>query len=80
MGGGGRGMGVWFNPVDVLWYWDPFYFQRRRERRAAGKGMDFVESIFSFVFGDGDPNEDFEERRWQTVSRGPWIRVQGLMS
>lgn len=30
--------------------------------------MNFFQAIFSFVFGDGDPNLDFEERRWQTVN------------
>lgn len=29
--------------------------------------MSFLESVFSFVFGDGDPNVDFEEKRWQMV-------------
>jgi hypothetical protein len=23
--------------------------------------------VFSFLFGDGDPNADFEERRWRTI-------------
>lgn len=27
-----------------------------------------MEAIFSFVFGDGDPNADFEERRWQRLA------------
>ena len=70
-GGGGGGMRLWFDPTDILWYWDPFYYQRRRERRMRGEGMSFVESIFSFVFGDGDPNVDFEERRWQAVRSLP---------
>ncbi len=65
--GGGGGMRMWFDPTDILWYWDPFYGRRRRERRMRGEGMSFVESIFSFVFGDGDPNAEFEERRWQMV-------------
>ena len=64
-------MRLWFDPTDILWYWDPFYYQRRRERRMRGEGMSFVESIFSFVFGDGDPNVDFEERRWQAVRTNP---------
>ena len=68
-GGGGGGMRLWFDPTDILWYWDPFYYRRRRERRMRGEGMSFVESIFSFVFGDGDPNAEFEERRWQMVRR-----------
>jgi hypothetical protein len=29
--------------------------------------MNFLEAIFSFLFGDGDPNADLEERRWQEV-------------
>ena len=68
--GGGGGMRMWFDPTDILWYWDPFYYRRRRERRMRGEGMSFVESIFSFVFGDGDPNAEFEERRWQMVCPG----------
>ena len=26
--------------------------------------MNFFEAVFSFVFGDGDPNAEFERRRW----------------
>lgn len=37
--------------------------------------MNFLEAIFSFLFGDGDPNADLEERRWQTI--GTVIRNQG---
>jgi hypothetical protein len=33
-----------------------------------------VEAIFSFVFGDGDPNKAFEERRWRALGR----RIQQL--
>lgn len=29
--------------------------------------MNFVEAVFSFVFGDGDPNETFDERRWKEL-------------
>lgn len=29
--------------------------------------MNFLEAVFSFLFGDGNPNIDLEERRWQTV-------------
>jgi hypothetical protein len=37
--------------------------------------MNFLEAIFSFLFGDGNPNEDLEEKRWQTI--GTLIRNQG---
>lgn len=29
--------------------------------------MNFLEAIFSFVFGDGDPNAEYDKRRWQAV-------------
>lgn len=37
-------------------------------RQEAGQGMNFLEAIFSFVFGDGNPNESYEDRRWRLVS------------
>ena len=30
--------------------------------------MNFLEAIFSFLFGDGNPNVDLEERRWQSIA------------
>ncbi|PNH00520.1 hypothetical protein TSOC_013653, partial [Tetrabaena socialis] len=45
------------------------------QRVASGTPLNFVESIFSFVFGDGDPNTDFEEARWQRL--GEMIRDKG---
>lgn len=69
-GGGGYSGGYYYrSPMiwdasDLLWF---------RSRRTPQKGrnapMSFLESIFSFVFGDGDPNREFEEKRWQMVSR-----------
>lgn len=59
---------------DVMFYsraygYPPYYY--RRGRSASGderKQMSFLESVYSFVFGDGDPNFNFEERRWKTVA------------
>ncbi|GBG72868.1 hypothetical protein CBR_g12587 [Chara braunii] len=71
-----RGPVLYVNPFDVLWYWDPYYYQRRRMRmREAGGSMNFFEAVFSFVFGDGDPNEGLEERRWRQV--GELIALKG---
>jgi hypothetical protein len=56
---GGRGF-VFIDPTDFLLIWDPRY---RRARERSGRGddnMTFVEAVFSFVFGDGNPNENFE--------------------
>ena len=55
---------IWFDPSDLLW------FRSRRPPRyehAPDQPMSFLESVFSFVFGDGDPNQDYDERRWQMV-------------
>ncbi|XP_074330426.1 uncharacterized protein At5g03900, chloroplastic-like [Apium graveolens] len=38
-------------------------------------GMDFTEAVFSFVFGDGDPNQNFEEKRWKLI--GQYIASTG---
>ncbi|KAL0728644.1 hypothetical protein Bca4012_024737 [Brassica carinata] len=69
------GFNFYFNPVDLFWYWDPNYYRRRRAREDEGKGMNFVESVFSFVFGDGDPNQGIEEERWQMIGR--YITARG---
>ncbi len=81
--GGGFGGGmmmprVWFGP-DLFWIFYPNYYERRsysrrqpsRPNHRGQRGsdqMNFLEAIFSFLFGDGNPNADLEERRWQTVA------------
>ena len=64
-----------FGP-DLFWIFYPNYydqpaqrqFQKSRSRSDEGQ-MSFLESVFSFLFGDGDPNWDLDERRWQTIGR-----------
>ncbi|KAK7858842.1 uncharacterized protein CFP56_009604 [Quercus suber] len=55
-------------------YWDPYYYRRRRIQTDDNK-MNFIESIFSFVFGDGDPNQGIEEERWKLI--GQYISSNG---
>ncbi|KAG2686610.1 hypothetical protein I3843_09G014000 [Carya illinoinensis] len=75
---GGRaydsGFNFYFNPADLFWYWDPYYY-RRRQRQTDDQEMNFIESIFSFVFGDGDPNQGIEEERWKLI--GQYITSHG---
>ncbi|KAL4438711.1 hypothetical protein ABPG77_006315 [Micractinium sp. CCAP 211/92] len=71
-GGGPR---FYINLTDLLWYWDPGYSRQRQERLRGGGGMNFLEAIFSCVFGDGDPNADFDRKRWQAVGR--YIQMRG---
>jgi hypothetical protein len=72
-GGGG---GIIFLPSywDIFWLFDPGYNGNRnryRNRRANAseppKKMNFLEAIYSFLFGDGNPNYDLEARRWQEI-------------
>ncbi|KAE9611089.1 hypothetical protein Lalb_Chr07g0194001 [Lupinus albus] len=75
---GGRsydsGFNFYFNPLDLFWYWDPYYYRRRRIQTDDGK-FNFIESVFSFVFGDGDPNQGIEEERWKLI--GQYITSNG---
>ncbi|KAK9853908.1 hypothetical protein WJX84_006746 [Apatococcus fuscideae] len=66
---GGARSGVDFNLSDILWYWDPWYYRRHQSRLQQGHRPGFLEAIFSFVFGDGDPNQGYEERRWKAVGQ-----------
>lgn len=63
------------------WFWwfapDPVPARERRSNRtqpqAEGSSPDkdklnFLEAVFSFLFGDGNPNADLEERRWQAIA------------
>ena len=73
-GGGGIRLGG-FDPGFLNFYlWDPYYTRRQRAADPYHE-MGFLESVFSFVFGDGDPNERLEAYRWAEV--GKLIRRSG---
>ncbi|MBE9127454.1 MULTISPECIES: hypothetical protein [unclassified Coleofasciculus] len=88
-GGGGRsgrgGGGMIFMPhfwigPDMFWFFHPGYERRHRRQQAfyqstERRQMNFLESVFSFLFGDGNPNADLEEHRWQEI--GTVIRNSG---
>ncbi len=75
-----RSNGPSFNFGGMYWLWygfDPYrYFYyggdpelERRRKYERGEPVGFLEGVFSFLFGDGDPNADLEERRWQLVAQ-----------
>jgi hypothetical protein len=80
-GGGNRrgGGGFFFIPrffffPDFYWLFNPNYhntptYLRRDQNTSKPREMNFFEAIFSFLFGDGNPNADLEERRWQEIGR-----------
>lgn len=63
---------LWWGP-DLFWFFDPDYrrYQHRRRNRTSTSSdsqMNFLEAVFSFLFGDGNPNATLEERRWQEIA------------
>ncbi|KAL5545839.1 hypothetical protein UlMin_005526 [Ulmus minor] len=69
------GFSFYLSPTDLFWYWDPYYYRRRQRVQTDDDKMNFIESIFSFVFGDGDPNQGIEEERWKLI--GQYISSNG---
>lgn len=73
--GGFGGGGMIFLPrmgfgPNFFWFFDFDYGRRRQRQPVQGNDgkMNFLEAVFSFLFGDGDPNADLEERRWQSIA------------
>ena len=70
---------VWLGS-DFFWFFSPHYYDRPQRRNRSRSRlndkpeMNFLEATFSFLFGDGNPNADREERRWQAI--GTVIRNQ----
>jgi hypothetical protein len=69
----------WFGP-DLFWLFSPNYYDDSYREQAASRRssrgrqadserqMNFLEAVFSFLFGDGNPNADLEAQRWQTIA------------
>lgn len=71
--GGGGGFHMMLNITDIIRLWDPWYYRRMGYHRP--ERMGFLEAVFSFVFGDGDPNVSFEKQRWEALGR--YIQSRG---
>ena len=73
---------IWVMP-DLFWFFNPnpygydrAYSQGHPHRRTDNPDqMNFLEGVFSFLFGDGNPNAQLEERRWRQM--GTVIRNHG---
>lgn len=51
---------------DFYYWFDPSYRRQPREIKTTEE-MNFLEAIFSFLFGDGNPNANLEQERWQAI-------------
>ncbi len=80
-GGGGRsrsGGGIFFLPrfwiSDWMWFYDPYPSRSHRDRKvrksrsSEDSEMNFLEAVFSFLFGDGNPNANLDDRRWSQIA------------
>lgn len=59
----------WF-PLDLadwFWFFSPDY-SSKQPRQSSDSEMNFLEAIFSFLFGEGNPNADLEQRRWRAIA------------
>ncbi|MEG3974431.1 hypothetical protein QT970_07385 [Microcoleus sp. herbarium8] len=74
-GGGDSGGGFSFfpyfwNELPWIFYWnhnEPYYQQQSRLSGQKPQ-MSFLEAVFSFIFGDGNPNYNLEERKWSDIA------------
>ncbi|KAL9184642.1 hypothetical protein ACHAXT_012612 [Thalassiosira profunda] len=64
----------YYRPYYSRYYYSPGYDGRGGRERSPDE-MGFLESVFSYVFGDGNPNGDVEERRIALVAE--MIRQNG---
>ncbi|MBE9068876.1 hypothetical protein IQ260_19720 [Leptolyngbya cf. ectocarpi LEGE 11479] len=63
----GRDWFYWFSYGPQRQYGRQSHSPRGRSRQDSGK-LNFLEGIYSFLFGDGDPNKDLDERRWSAIA------------
>ncbi len=63
-------------------FWQPYPYyaypdwaEREHSRSPEKPELNFLEAVYSFLFGDGDPNADLEERRYALI--GQVIRANG---
>jgi hypothetical protein len=66
---GGGGIIFFPNFMDLFWIFSPNYYEPRprQPRQKRENKLNFLEAIYSFLFGDGNPNIDLEERRWYNI-------------
>lgn len=59
----------WLDDLVYLFHWSDEPRPKRLKKQEDGRQkMGFLESVFSFLFGDGNPNRDWEELRWKAIA------------
>lgn len=57
----------WIGP-DWFWVFYPDYDTRYQQRRQEARQLNFFEAVFSFLFGDGNPNANLEDKRFSIIA------------
>jgi hypothetical protein len=70
--GGDSNGGVRVTWIPNFWWifdpsYDSNYYQRQKYADPDKKSLNFLEAIYSFLFGDGNPNAELDKQRWQTI-------------
>jgi hypothetical protein len=57
--------------TDWYYFFLPNPYDSRQDTTAPAKkeSINFLEAVFSFLFGDGNPNRNLEQRRWQEIGK-----------
>lgn len=55
--------------IPDIWVGNPFWRDPYAPRRAQAGEMNFLEAVYSFLFGDGDPNADLEAERMRMIGQ-----------
>ncbi|PSB03551.1 hypothetical protein [Merismopedia glauca] len=69
-GSGSSGFSFFYFP-DLFWIFTPDYNTYERRQSSSShepRKLNFLEAIFSFLFGDGNPNAELEKRRWLQIA------------
>ena len=69
MRGGGMYYNPWWGPAPFdVFYYRPYGYYAMPDKPRDPSEMGFLESVFSYIFGDGDPNGELEAKRLQLAS------------
>ncbi len=60
--------------TDQFWIGSPGRFPSGKDQSPPNR-VAFLESVYSILFGDGDPNQDLDQKRWQRI--GSFLRHRG---
>ena len=64
---------------DQLWHGSPGHFPDP-DGKATPKRVAYLESVYSILFGDGDPNRELEQQRWRQIGAALQQRAGVVMA